>query len=213
MIIPPKLDLRNMDCMDLMKEFPDKHFDLAIVDPPYGINIGANKSGMGRRKGDAKAKYDMGDWDSSPPDADYFKELFRISKNQIIWGANHFIDMIPIRSSCWIVWDKMFSSEVSFAQVELAWTSFDSTAKMFKSSPMQPDRIHPTQKPRALYSWLLMNYSKPGEKVFDSHLGSGSHAVSAHYFGVDLTASEIDKGYFDQASKRIHRETAQTELL
>jgi len=211
--ISPFLDLRLGDCMDLMREFPDKHFDLAIVDPPYGINVGDNKSGMGRRKGDAKASYKMGDWDSSPPPDKYFVELRRVSKNQIVWGANHYIERMAWNSPCWVVWDKLFSNEVSFAAVELAWTSFRSTAKKFSCHPLQDDRIHPTQKPRKLYDWLLANYAKSGDRILDTHLGSGSIAIACHYQQHHLTACEIDRDYFAAALERIERETRQLTLF
>jgi site-specific DNA-methyltransferase (adenine-specific) len=203
------LDVRLADCMEVMATFPDKHFDLAIVDPPYGINVGDNKSGMGRRKGDAKASYKMGDWDSVPPPPEYFAEVRRVSKNQIVWGANHFIAMMPMNSPCWLIWDKKFSNEVSFAAVELAWTSFGSTAKKFECHPVQDGRIHPTQKPVKLYNWLLANYAKPGDRILDTHLGSGSHAIACHYARLHLTACEIDADYFREACARITRETAQ----
>ena len=201
------------DCMDLMRRYPDKHFDLAIVDPPYGINVGDNKSGMGRRKGDAKATYKMGDWDAVPPPPEYFDELRRVSKNQIIWGVNHYISRMPWNSPCWVVWDKKFSNDVSFAAVEMAWTSFDRTAKRFECHPLQDDRIHPTQKPVALYAWLLATFAEKGQRILDTHLGSGSHAIAAHYFGAHLTACEIDADYYAAAMARIKRETAQTTLF
>lgn len=207
------LDIRLMDCMDLMREFPDKHFDLAIVDPPYGIRVGDNKSGMGRRKGDAKATYKMGDWDHSPPDASYFSELQRVSKNQIVWGANHFITLLSIDSPCWLFWDKTFANDVSFADGELAWTSFPGTLKKFTMHPVQADRIHPTQKPVALYKWILNNYAKPGQRILDTHLGSGSHAIACHYFGAHLTASELDPDYYAAACARIESETLQADMF
>lgn len=199
--------------MDLMSTFEDGYFDLAIVDPPYGIRVGDNKQGMGRRKGDARASYKMGDWDHEAPPIEYFSELRRVSKNQIIWGANHFIERLPINSPCWIVWDKMFSNDVSFAAVELAWTSFGSTSKKFQCHPLQDGRIHPTQKPVALYNWLLATYAKPGQRVLDTHMGSGSVAIAAHYFGVHLTACEIDPDYYAEAIARIERETRQMDLF
>lgn len=205
--------LYNMDCMEFLRSCSDKSFDLAIVDPPYGINIGENKSGMGRRKGDRKASYDMGNWDASAPGKEYFDEVRRVSHHQIIWGANHFIDMIPHRSPCWIVWDKLFSNEVTFAAVELAWTSFPTTAKKFALSPLQDDRIHPTQKPVRLYEWLLTNYAKQGQRVLDTHLGSGSHAIAANRQGVELSACEIDPGYFGKSLERIRADLAQVSLF
>lgn len=201
------------DCMEYMKSCADKSFDLAIVDPPYGISVGDNKSGMGRRKGNKKASYDMGDWDSSPPPKEYFDELRRVSKNQIIWGANHFIDMLPLRSACWVIWDKLFSNDVSFAAVELAWTSFGTTAKKFSLSPLQDDRIHPTQKPIKLYEWLLSNYAKSGDQILDTHLGSGSHAIAANRLGFNLVACEIDSGYFSRAVDRINLDIRQHQLF
>jgi site-specific DNA-methyltransferase (adenine-specific) len=212
-VIIGSASLYNMDCMEFLRTCPDKSFDLAIVDPPYGIHVGDNKSGMGRRKGNKKAEYDMGNWDSSPPDQLYFDEVRRVSKNQIIWGANHFIDMIPHRSPCWIVWDKLFSNDVTFAAVELAWTSFQSTAKKFSLSPLQDDRIHPTQKPVRLYEWLLSNYAEPGQKILDTHLGSGSHAIAANRSGVSLSACEIDPGYFAKSIRRIELDYKQATLF
>lgn len=207
------LQITCEDCMELMARYPDKHFDLAIVDPPYGINVSDNKAGMGRRKGDAKATYKMGDWDASPPPPEYFAELRRVSRNQIVWGANHFIDRMPWPSTCWIVWDKRLSNDVSFAAVELAWTSFGSTAKRFEANPIQAGRIHPTQKPVKLYEWLLATYAMSGQQILDTHLGSGSHAIACHYFGAHLTACEIDADYYAAAMARIKRETAQQVLF
>lgn len=201
------------DCMEYMATCADGAFDLAIVDPPYGINIGDNKSGMGRRKGNKKATYDMGDWDSAAPGQAYFDELARVSKHQIIWGANHFIDMIPKRSACWIVWDKLFSNDVTFAAVELAWTSFPTTAKKFTLSPLQDDRIHPTQKPVKLYEWLLANYAKPGQRVLDTHLGSGSHAIATNRAGIEFVGCEVNPGYFEKSLDRLRLDAAQVSLF
>jgi site-specific DNA-methyltransferase (adenine-specific) len=207
------LDLRLADCMDVMREAPENHWELAIVDPPYGIRVGDNKQGMGRRKGDARATYKMGDWDHSAPVEEYFAELRRVSQNQIVWGANHFIERMPINSACWIVWDKMFSNDVSFAAAELAWSSFDSTAKKFQCHPLQDGRIHPTQKPVKLYDWLLATYAKPGDRILDTHMGSGSIAIACHYAGHHLTACEIDPDYYAAAVERIDRKTAQMDFF
>jgi site-specific DNA-methyltransferase (adenine-specific) len=205
------LDLRNCDCMELMAEYPDNWFDLAIVDPPYGINVNVS---MGRRKGDKKSDYHkFAGGDTCSPDAPYFAELQRVSKNQIIWGANHFISKMPFDSPCWIAWDKGFSDEVTFATFELAWTSFTSTAKKFEGHPNAQDRIHPTQKPVKLYDWILSKYAKSGQKILDTHMGSGSIAIACHYAKCHLTASELDEDYYNAAIERIERETSQTELF
>lgn len=149
----------NMDCMEAMRSMPDQCFDLAVVDPPYGIKISNN---MGRRKGERPSEYKKVTWDDAPPPPEYFTELVRVSKNQIIFGANHFVSLIPAAdSSCWICWDKGFSSEVSFASFELAWTSFDRPSKRVALSSAQAGRIHPTQKPVALYAWIFQHYAKP----------------------------------------------------
>lgn len=206
------LDIRNCDCIELMAEYPDKHFDLAIVDPPYGINVNVS---MGRRKGDKKSEYHkFAGGDSAAPDSTYFDELKRVSKNQIIWGANHFIDNFPFmcNSPCWVAWDKGFSDGVTFATFELAWTSFTSTCKKFAGHPNAQNRIHPTQKPVKLYDWLLSNYAKEGDTILDTHLGSGSHAIACHYAGHHLTACELDNDYYEAACERIKRETAQEAL-
>jgi site-specific DNA-methyltransferase (adenine-specific) len=191
--------------MALMARYPDKYFDLAIVDPPYGIDI--NSSGrLGHYGGKGKT------WDTAIPTLDYFRELYRVSKNQIIWGGNYF-PLPPSR--CFLIWDKQQPDGVSFADAEFAWTSFDASAKTFRMRPQNadPERIHPTQKPVALYRWLLERYAKPGQTVLDTHLGSGSHAIAAHYAGVHLTACEIDADYFAAAQERIARETRQTTLF
>lgn len=195
-----------------MKRYPDKHFDLAIVDPPYGINI--NHS-IGRRKGDRHSGHKPALWDSEAPPIEYFRELIRLSRNQIIWGANHFISRIPFDSSCWIMWDKGFSEELSFAQFELAWTSFDSTCKKFET-PTNINgikKIHPTQKPVQLYRWILKNYAEHGYKILDTHLGSGSSRIAAHDMGFDFTGFEIDKDYFEASEKRFQQHIAQLTMF
>lgn len=201
-----KFDLRNMDCMDLMAKYPDKHFELAIVDPPYGIGD--------KFKGGSSGKMQFNEivekgWDCVP-DASYFKELFRVSKNQIIWGGNYF-DLPPSR--CFIVWDKQISEDFSLAMAELAWTSFDKLAKIFRmSTPKDGLKIHNCQKPIALYKWLLHNYAKPGDKILDTHLGSGSIAIACHENGFDLTGSELDADYFAAMQKRLETAIAQTMM-
>ena len=203
------LDLRLADCMDVMREFPDGHFDLAIVDPPYGIGINMNQ---GRRKGD-HVKHARKKWDESPPSVDYWNELQRVSKNQIAWGANNF-SWIPPHNG-WIVWDKDITGDVSFSKAELAFCSSINTVQMVQiraqsGAETYSDKIHPTQKPVALYKWILANQAKPGQRILDTHMGSGSIAIACHYAGMHLTACEIDPDYFKAACERIKRETSQT---
>jgi len=200
-----------------MRECPDGHFDLAIVDPPYGIGE-SGKTNVSRSKLTTSKDYKpFAGGDAEPPPPEYFAELRRVSRNQIVWGANHFIDRLPIASPCWVVWDKL-NGESDFADCELAWTSFKSAVRRFSfrwagmlqgNMAEKESRIHPTQKPVALYRWLLEKYAEPGQRILDTHLGGGSHAIACHYFGAHLTACEIDVDYFAAASERIKRETAQ----
>lgn len=211
----------NRDCMEAMKEFPDKYFDLSVVDPPYGIGAANYKRG-GTHYGNAVApskNYGLKDWDNQAPATDYFAELSRVSKNQIIWGANHFGNLAP--ASCWIVWDKL-TGENGYADCELAWTSFETAVRKFTfrwqgmlqgNMANKEERIHPTQKPAALYKWLLKNYAKPGDKILDTHLGSGSSRIAAYDMGFDFTGFEIDKDYFDAQEKRFQQFKAQTKLF
>lgn len=199
-----------IDCMEFMAGLPDNAYDLAIVDPPYGIGVNHN---MGRRKGNKNSDYKPALWDTKPPTKEYFDELFRISKNQIIWGANHFIESINKNSSCWVVWDKLFSEDVSFASCELAWTSFEYVVKRFSYSSARVGGIHPTQKPVALYKWLLKNYAKPGDKIFDSHVGSGSIRIACHDLGFDFEGCEIDEDYWKAQEKRYKNHIAQADLF
>ena len=195
----------NKDCMEAMKEMSDNQFDLAIVDPPYGMDI--NSSGrLGHYGGKGKK------WDKQTPSQKYFDELQRISNNQIIWGGNYFF-LKPTR--CFLIWDKQQPQNVSFASCEYAWTSFNLSAKTFYMRPQNADniRIHPTQKPVKLYEWLLMNYAKEGDKILDTHLGSGSIAIACHNLGYDLTGYEIDKDYYESAIKRIEQHKAQQRLF
>jgi site-specific DNA-methyltransferase (adenine-specific) len=200
----------NVDFLTYMRGLPDKFFELAVVDPPYGINVNHN---MGRRKGDKKSDYKPAVWDNCSPDKEYFDHLIRISRNQIVWGANHFISKMPYDSSCWLAWDKTFSNDVSFAQFELAWTSFDSTCKKFTLHPSDLHRIHPTQKPVALYRWILENYAKTGDKIFDSHMGSQSSRIAAWQMGFDYYGCELDTDYFIEGNKRFEREKMKQQLF
>jgi site-specific DNA-methyltransferase (adenine-specific) len=203
-------EVYNEDCMAVMARYPDKYFDLAVVDPPYGINI--NHS-MGRRKGDKPSNYKKADWDNEPPPIEYFTELFRVSQNQIVWGANHFISRMPYDSACWLMWDKKFSDDVSFAQYEMAWTSLTGTCKKFDKHPTQDNRIHPTQKPITLYDWIFGRYAKPTDLILDTHLGSGSSRIAAHKSGLSFVGCELDKEYFDAQEKRFKDYVSQLRLF
>lgn len=199
----------NIDCMEYMKTIPDKYFELAIVDPPYGININHN---IGRRKGDKPSEYKKVDWDANPPSADYFNELRRVSVNQIIWGANYFSNMPSTKG--FIIWRKpQMSVEVSFSMCEFAWTSFDRSAKVFEESTNDANRIHPTQKPVKLYEWLLTHYAKQGDKILDTHLGSGSSRIACYNLGFDFVGCEIDEDYFKAQEERFAAHTAQSSLF
>ena len=203
--------------MDVMREFPDKHFDLAIVDPPYGIGQAGGEMHSDRSLNNAgKLKnriLNTGNtkWDLAPNLA-YFAELRRVSRDQIIWGGNYF-PLPPTR--CVVSWDKE-QPWPNFSAWEMAWTSFDMPAKLFRWNNQgtgNPGKIHPTQKPVELYTWLLRTFAQPGQRILDTHLGSGSHAIACHYAGMHLTASEIDADYYAAAMARIKRETAQMTLV
>jgi site-specific DNA-methyltransferase (adenine-specific) len=208
--------------MLLMARYPDDYFDLAIVDPPYGI--GENGSTNKTRSKLAKSKNykSFAGGDISAPNKEYFIELKRVSKNLIIWGANHFIENISNgNSSCWLIWDKQ-NGETDFADSEMAYTTFKTAVRNFKfqwqgmlqgNMKNKETRIHPTQKPIALYKWILDKYAKPGDKILDTHLGSGSIAIACHDYGFDLTACELDKEYFDKAMQRINNHTNQLNLF
>ena len=210
------IELLNIDCMEYMATVPDKFFDLAIVDPPYGIGEGSAKI---HTRHHSQKKYKAKDWDNEPPPPEYFDLLQRKSKNQIIWGANHFIDNIPfnVSSPCWIVWDKDGYGDQ--ADCEIAWTSFKTAIRKYKFTwngfrkELPQDRIHPTEKPYSLYKWLLKNYAKEGDKIFDSHLGSGSIAIACHDYKFDLVGCEIDKEYYDAAVKRFNNHKSQLSFI
>jgi len=215
--------LFQIDCMKYMKDIPDNHFNLAIVDPPYGLDIGKKKS-HGKRKGKLLTEYKPKQWDNNIPDKKYFCELFRVSKNQMIFGANYFVHYLPI-SKGWIFWNKMFSPDFSFAAGEFIYTSFNIAAKKVdirveknavsnnEEKAKQYIRIHPTQKPIALYKWLLTNYAKPGDKLFDSHSGSGSFRIAAYDMGFDLISCELDADYCRDNEARFQRHIKQMDLF
>lgn len=192
--------------MDGMKQYPDNHFELAIVDPPYGIGDKFKGGKTGKMNFNEVVEKD---WDEVPP-MEYWQELMRVSKNQIIWGGNYF-PLQPTR--CFIVWDKQISEDFSLAMGELAWTSFDKLAKIFKMPTPKNGKIHPTQKPVKLYEWLLMNYAKEGDKILDTHLGSGSSRIAAHNLGFDFTGYELDEDYFNDHIKRFETHIKQLKLF
>ncbi len=196
----------NIDCIEGMKKYPDKYFDLAIVDPPYGIGD--------KFKGGKTGKMNFNeivnkDWDKVPSD-EYFAELQRVSKNQIIWGGNYF-NLPPTR--CFIVWDKIISEDFSLAMAELAWTSFDKLAKIYKLQVPKNGKIHPTQKPVKLYDWLLHNYAKPNDLILDTHGGSMSSVIACLKGGYNITCFEIDREYYDKGKKRIETFISQGNLF
>ena len=210
--------ITNEDNMELMARYEDNHFDLAIVDPPYGISYARGKNGWGVNEN--RPKLDDVKWDKETPSQEYFTELQRVSKNQIICGGNYFTNKIPV-SKCWIVWNKINNTENKsvFADAELLWTSFKKVVKMytlrtmgFISDTKDNKRIHPTQKPTELYEWLLMNYAKEGDKILDTHLGSGSIAIACHNLAYDLTACELDTEYYNAAMKRLKQHQQQLTI-
>lgn len=229
----------NMDCMDAMKRFPDSFFDLAVCDPPYGIGIGnivVNSARPFGGGGHSFAKYNNNEKtikerqnyvkfyhpfdDSSPPDETYFRELFRISKNQIIWGGNFLLDYLG-KTSCMIIWDKKRRG-MNQADCEIAWTSLKGQSRIFAfqwNGMLQEDmkekeyRIHPTQKPVALYAWLLSKYAKPGDRILDTHVGSASSLIACHRAGLEYWGFEIDETYYKMANERLEREIAQVNMF
>jgi site-specific DNA-methyltransferase (adenine-specific) len=224
MNVTDKITITNEDNMLLMARYPDNYFDLAIVDPPYGIGEDGGKSESRCKKTKVKPNnYKKKSWDTSAPNKDYFNELQRVSKNQIIWGANHFIENIKnSNSSCWIVWDKD-NGENDFADCELAYCSFNTAVRKIrykwhgmlqeKMGINKEKRLHPTQKPVALYKWILDKYAKQGDKILDTHLGSGSIAIAAHDYGFELTCCELDTEYYDKAIQRIKNHVSQQKLF
>ena len=204
------INLYNQDCMEAMAGFADNQFDLAIVDPPYGIGMAGGK--WGNSKTDFK---NFAGNDESIPQPEYYEQLIRVSKNYIVWGGNYMTEYLPPKP-CFIVWDKVQPQDFTMAMAELAITSFNSPAKIFKQRIVGANKngkIHPTQKPVKLYEWLLMNYAKEGDKILDTHLGSGSIAIACHNLGYDLTACELDKEYYEAAIKRIKEHQSQLRIL
>lgn len=223
-----KIELHNVDCLPFMKQCEDNQFDLAIVDPPYGINAdkAQNAAAEARKKANGKSKagrgwkeYKTTDWDNGIPNAEYWNELFRISKNQIVWGGNYMTEHLP-PSMGWIIWDKG-QRDFSLADGEMAWTSFDKALRIFEMSRGKAlaknnekgGRFHPTQKPTELYEWILSKYADEGDKIIDTHLGSGSIAIACDKMKFDLVGTEIDSDYFTEANKRLDQHRRQQTLF
>ena len=216
------IEITNEDNMKLMARYPDDHFDLAIVDPPYGIKQDGHRENN-RSKLAKSTKYHKALWDQGRPTNEYFNELFRVSKNQIIWGGYHLTDLIIKFSPCWIVWNKHTTG--NFADCELAYTSFKTAVRMFDypwngfiqgfhgDKRKNEIRIHPTQKPVKLYEWILINYANEGDEILDTHLGSGSIAIACHNLGYNLTACELDDTYFTDSIKRIEQHKSQIRMF
>jgi site-specific DNA-methyltransferase (adenine-specific) len=221
MKLTDKIIITNEDNMEMMSRYPDKYFDLAIVDPPYGIGMGGNLNV------NSKVNYTNKKWDESIPDNSYFLELFRVSKNQIVWGGNYIPILWGYGGKEFIFWNKLNHHD-NRSDGELAWTSFNGLAKYFEymwdgnrygmkgniQGVGKPTiRIHPTEKPVVLYKWLLDKYANQGDKILDTHLGSGSIAIACHDYGFELTACELDTEYYDKAIKRISNHIAQQRLF
>lgn len=226
------IKITNEDNMELMARYPDNYFDLAICDPPYGIGFDGHHTITKEGHKGFSAKKELHakkDWDSQRPSAEYFVELKRVSKNQIIWGGNYFADLLPPKKG-WIFWDKKITNanNMNFSDGELAWTSFDYVLRRFTydwigfgylNNPQKEKKIHPTQKPVALYKWLLLNYAKQGDKILDTHLGSGSIAIAVNdvnnieKMDLTLTACELDKEYFEKSMIRIKEAISQKTLF
>ena len=215
----PTSEVYLEDCVEALKRFPDKHFDLAIVDPPYGI--GMDKTHFKTKSSNAKpTEYGKKDWDNAIPSKEYFNELLRVSKNQIVWGGNYFVENLT-NSSCWVVWDKDNGNSIH-ADCELAWTSYNTGVRKVKylwhgmrqqNMKNKEERIHPTQKPIALYKWLLMNYASEGNLILDTHLGSGSSRIAAYDLGYDFIGFEIDPEYYEKQEKRFKDFVSQLRLF
>ncbi len=202
--------------MDLMSRYEDNYFDLGIVDPPYGIKRDGQTGRECKNKKHNRKRYEFRDWDKSTPTKEYFDELFRVTKNQIIWGANYFVEFLNVGTMGWVFWYKG-QEGLTMSDGEIAFTSFQRATRQVNINrgyiAKNGGSIHPTQKPVKLYEWLLMNYAKEGDKILDTHLGSGSIAIACHNLGYDLTACELDKEYYNEAIKRIEQHKAQKRIF
>jgi len=195
--------LINCDCMALMADAPENQWQLSLVDPPYGIGIANNP---------VRQMHEKKKWDSAIPSAEYFAELSRVTNNQIIWGGNYFLEHLG-NTQGFLIWDKVQPHDFSLAMCEMAWSSIQKPAKIWRRSVLaEHGKIHPTQKPVKLYEWLLKNYAKEGDRILDTHLGSGSSAIAAHYAGFDFVGCELDEDYYKAACKRFDAETRQQAM-
>lgn len=211
----PVSEVKCCDCMDFMAQFPDKFFDLAIVDPPYGIGVDGQKLSINKNPKHSRKAHKQKEWDRGKPEKKYFEELERVSKNQIIWGGNYFVPYLRQSKKGWIVWDKG-QYGLTMSDCELAYSSFDCPTRIYKLNRMAlkiEGTIHPTQKPVALYVWLLENYANPGDKILDTHMGSQSSRIAAWKMGFDYWGCEIDQEYFDQGCARFEEERRQLNLF
>jgi len=211
MKVTDKIEITNEDNMALMARYPDNYFDLAIVDPPYGLGDRLSNGGGKRKNDPSRLLYVDKDWDCLPT-AEYWKELFRVSKNQVVFGANYFIEHLP-NTRGFVCWDKK-QAMPTLSACELVWTSLDKPAKIMKKTSTDLNRFHPTQKPTYVYEWMF-KYCKveEGMNILDTHLGSGSSAIACHNLGFELTACELDADYYDASIKRIKNHIAQQRLF
>ena len=209
----PTSQVFNLDCLEYLKTVPDKFFELAIVDPPYGIGAGSENFINGTSK-TPKPYYRLHDWDNVTPSKEYWEELKRVSKNQVVWGGNYFAEYLG-NFRCFICWDKTIHGN-SYADCELAWTSFDSVARYYRKNICQvtkEGRMHPTQKPVTLYNFILSEFAKQGDKILDTHMGSQSSRIAAYDMGFDYWGTELDKDYFDAGNKRFELFKSQGKLF
>ena len=215
MKVTDKIQITNEDNMELMSRYPDNYFDLAIVDPPYGIERGGQTETFTKQKKHKRKAHLKKQWDSEIPKKDYFRELERVSKNQVIWGGNYFVEHLDKGTMGWIVWFKG-QMGLSMSDCELAYSSFQRATRVVninRGDLARQNTIHPTEKPIRLYQWILDNYAKKGDKILDTHLGSGSIAIACHNLGFELTACELDKEYFNASIKRIENHILQIRMF
>jgi len=210
------INLHLGDCLEAMKEMPDNTYDLAIVDPPYGLGIDGQKKSVSKNPKHNRKEHTHKGWDTSIPSKEYFDELMRVSKEQIIWGANYFVEHLNKGTKGWVVWDKM-QHGLTMSDCELAYSSFQKPTRVFYANRVilqqEGGTIHPTQKPVKLYEWLLDNYAKEGDKILDTHLGSGSIALACHNRKFDLDAWEIDEEYYNNAVERLDTHKSQLTIF